>query len=96
MSIIAKEISSKFFDYNGRTKVFAAEVSDLPFHPIGSKIYDDACDVGFRMVSERTGEKLLFSLYHVDQNQEYEVQGWWFKAVSKTNLSELKVLVIND
>jgi hypothetical protein len=60
-----------------------------------SKVWNDSADVGFRMVSEKTGEKLIFTFDKLDKSAD-EVHGCWFKAFSKTHLKELKVLIIND
>jgi hypothetical protein len=103
MSIIARELSTKFFTFSKTSGNLVAEASDLPeqFNFLGP-IYDDAADAGFYLVSEKTGDKLLFSFTHGDLSPEGEVNGWWFSVVSsplsekKSNLKNIKLLIIND
>ena len=99
MAIIAREISTKHFIF--KDGCFIGEASELPnsFNPLGP-IYDDACDAGFYLVSEKTGEKLLFTFSHTDG--EEDVCGWNFKVnptvfvQNKPKLASLKLLIIND
>jgi hypothetical protein len=53
------------FSYNPQTHRFVAEMSDLgrTGTPIVSMVYDDACDVGFKMVGKT--RSVVFTL--VDQ-----------------------------
>lgn len=49
--------------------VGVSEVSSLPEHLV-SRVYDDACDVGFLVRSTRTGRTLLFT--HADRERDAE------------------------
>lgn len=84
--------SSKFFSYHKETNTLVAEHSDMNNAPILNRIYDDACDVGFKIRSERTGVEKLFYFTHVDKDGEGDVAGWNFEC----NDGEFKALVIND
>ncbi len=99
MSIIAKPISTKYFTFVKATGNFAGEISELP-QDIFEQIYDDACDVGFYLVSEKTGEKILYSLYYTQRNEENEVESWLFKPCrfdkKHMHLANMKVVVFND
>ena len=97
MRIIADKISTKFFSYDKENKTFSTEASDLPktFNP-ESQIYDDACDCGFTLVSEKTGTEALFGFDREDR-QEGELMGTWFEYCGiDDTLKGLKILVIND
>lgn len=76
-----------------------AEASDLGFR--GSRrIYDDACDVGVAVRSERTGQTVRF--YEKDQDvREGHVCGWWFEPIPEDVRrgrvpANARILIIND
>lgn len=52
-------ISTSLFHYEDG--LFTAEASDLPRDFRLGPIYDDACDVGFTLVSARTGKTRVFA-----------------------------------
>lgn len=75
-------------------------------NPVDGRVYDDACDVGFIIVSERTGSQVLFVLDKEDMNGD-DVAGWNYKAFAHRSLNayawkpighlgDLKALIIND
>lgn len=54
-------ISTNRFRYDPVENVFTAEASDLgPSFRLG-RIYDDACDQGFTLVSALTGREVVFA-----------------------------------
>jgi hypothetical protein len=53
-------VSSDHFTRTGNE--FVAEVSDFGSTNLFSRIYPDACDVGFAMQSTRTGKEAVFYL----------------------------------
>jgi hypothetical protein len=90
-------LSSSLFSYHGDTQTFTAEVSTLC---IGrgtdyGRVYDDACDYGFTIVSRRTGKEVVFAHDHDDRDREGDLAGEWFVAVTP-GYTHLKALVIND
>jgi hypothetical protein len=100
MAVIGKEINSKAFTYAKEQDSFVAEASDFgpcddttvpaPF----DRLYDDACDCGFVMVSERTGKKVVFALDETARDDEGEIKGWRFKPVTRGIKST--VVIFND
>lgn len=66
MAIIARKISTSRFTFHRETKTFVAEASDFSRMDLAGRVYDDAADAGFVMVSERTGQKIL-CLYSGDK-----------------------------
>ena len=97
MKIIANKISTKFFSYDKEDRTFTAEASSLPStFDFESQIYDDACDCGFILISENTGNEALFTWDREDR-QGGEIMGTWFKYCGNDNsLKSIKVLIIND
>jgi len=59
--------------------VGVADVSDLPEH-FYSRVYKDACDIGFYVRSERTGRFLLFTETARMEASEGELAGWVFTS----------------
>jgi hypothetical protein len=82
--------NSDKFSYNKDTHKFFTDVSDLD-GPLMGRVYDDACDVGFIMHSQRTGSNMLF-LYVGDVVDDGEVTAWKFESAS----GQYKSVVFND
>ena len=94
MAVIGPMLSASQFHYHRDTKTFTQELSSLGNAQPWGRLYDDACDEGFVLVSPWTQRKIPFYLASCDTNQEGEVHGWWFKSTDK--FSPFKVLIIND
>jgi len=65
------------------------------------QIYDDACDVGFEIKSEKTGNNVKFYMDQEFTDNEGDLQYWTFKPleveVNKTPaLRGMVVTVFND
>ena len=84
-------ISSTRFTFKGHT--FSAEASDLRGIRLG-RVYDDACDEGFTIVSEKTGKSAVFAAAGEIIHNE-ELGGWKFKCVTP-GLTHLKAVIFND
>lgn len=84
-------ISSSMFSF--KNNKFVAELSDLG-NPRLERVYDDAADCGFSIVSEKTGKSAVFAFDGYDYSGE-EVAGLLFKCVTP-GLKQLKALLIND
>lgn len=99
MSIICtKRFSSNRFTWNGHT--ISTEASDLQPLSAGSmfaRIYDDACDVGFQIVSERTSQVATFYLTDTQRDAEGDIQMWALRPIPETEraMPQLKGSVIN-
>lgn len=103
-TVIAKEIGSERFSFiaeEGETKKdFVAEASDLPGNYFHSRVWIDACDTGFLMVSKRTGNKVLFCLTEEKRDREGEVYAWEYLACVDFNYpliaEDIKCVIFND
>lgn len=93
MKLNIPELNSNLFDYNG-DGVFLAEASELPSNFI-ARVYDDACDVGFEMVSAKTGNKALFLLDDIVEDAEGDLLCWNLVCADK-KLGDLKAVIFND
>jgi hypothetical protein len=71
----------------------ASSLGDTPTRRFKDRVWSDACDEGFWMVSPRTGQRLLFvqvgPIWHSG-----ELVGWEFKAEGARNT--ITVAVYND
>jgi hypothetical protein len=103
------QVSSKSFDWFADRRIFIAEISELPSfyrpgHFRGSfqfeQVYPDACDVGFTMISDRTGEEVVFAMTSTDMNGD-EIAGWRFTPTRESvrrfpRCAGVSALIIND
>lgn len=71
--------------------VLAAEASDLP-DP--SRVYDDACDVGYTVISHRTGREVVYAQHETVRNAT-EVRYWIYMPVRHTD-PQIPVHIFND
>lgn len=93
-------LSTKDFTWNPKTKVFSAEASDFGQRKIAGRVFDDAMDVGFVLVSERTGTEVIFAQSGTDRDDEGELLGTYFSPIDRRGYSvpnpQYRVLIIND
>lgn len=101
--IIGARISSKYFMYKHLLGfgVFTADVSDFNgFNPL-SQIWNDLPNLGFVMVSEKTGAEVVFGLIEEVRDAENDITRWVFEPtfgdVSKNEkLRNVTVTIYND
>ena len=78
MRLTLVEHSSRQFSYSDKDKTFVSEASDLDNRHL-ERIYDDACDVGFAVKSEKTGNVVVFVMsgtFNTQTGDESELAGW--------------------
>lgn len=85
--------SSRFF-FNKETNTFVAEISELGRSFDLGRVYDDACDIGFTIISEKTGNPAVFALSNTNQS-EGGYDSWDFICVTP-GLKNLKAVIFND
>jgi hypothetical protein len=83
--------SSKFAFENG---VFSAEASELKDLKLG-RIYDDSCDMGFTIISEKTGNGVVFAQTEDTLDTEGDLISINFVSVTP-GMTNLKVVIFND
>lgn len=97
-------IRSSHFSWTGLQG--AVEHSSIRI-PIFNRIYDDACDAGFAVVSDKSGKIMIFVHSHTDFLGDEEEAGWYFSCIGELsrdgrkitrneNNSKFEILVIND
>lgn len=102
--ICSKRLSSRAFHYNPETKTFTAEISELSrggtADPFG-RVYDDAADEGFVIVSSKTGDEVTFVINGADRDSDGDIAGWVLVPINRKSgyrdcSKDFSVLVIND
>lgn len=86
-------ICSSKFSY--KSNIFTVEASDLGRAFRLGRVYDDACNEGFTVISKNTGKPAVFALYNHEEDREGELISWIFKCVTP-GLTDLKAVIYND
>jgi hypothetical protein len=104
MDIASTSFWSSEFEYNPKTRTLVQEISTLSqggSKQVFSRVYDDACDEGFKIVSKVTAHAVVYVVDGHDTNADNEIQGWRLVPTqdSVRRVPACKgthVLVIND
>ena len=84
------------FTFNSDSECFTTEASDTRGAHL-DQLWDDATDVGFVMVSAKTGKRLPFVFSYSETDREGEVTAWVFNAHTlERPLNRLIARVYND
>ncbi len=81
---------------------FTGDISDLGPNFRLQQVYADACDVGFVLVSARTGKELTMVQCDTISDSDGEVKGWGFEPTRKSirqigqHVAHLRVILYND
>jgi hypothetical protein len=92
MRLPIKTFSSSLFTWHGG--VGYAEISDLKgvvADSVMCRVFDDAIDVGFNVLSEKTGDTKLFTLVKADRDDDGDVTA--FRLESEDGI---KITIFND
>jgi len=89
-------ISTNMFHYHKDTRKFSQEASTLGpiFYVMFNRLFPDACDEGFELVSQRTGKVVKMYLADVEIDNERETLAWHFQPYQHDSFFEL--IVWND
>lgn len=79
--------SSKKFSYDSDTNAFTAWASTLDEgmkkHMFG-RIFNDACDEGMYIVSDKTGAEAGFAVDREERNDDNDITSWVLKPTDET------------
>lgn len=90
-------VSSDRFSYEPNHRSFVSERSDLAEYDLFRQIYDDLADVGFSMVSARTGETRIFFLEESEMDEDGDIRFWTFRMLKPDgNESDITCTIFND
>lgn len=93
MTLRPTPVSTGRFTYSKRTCTFSAEASDLP-QP--GRVFDDACDVGYTLVSERTGAEVVFAESGRETDSEGDLLWTEYEPVCPGSARRFKLRIFND
>lgn len=102
MIVAPNAVESKSFSYNPATRAFCAFASDFEpakFATFFSKAFDDAGDVGFKMISSKTGRAVLFTWSETVRDGDGDIRIWIFEVYNPKReeaLEGLTVHILND
>lgn len=94
MKIIGTRISTKYFTWDRERMMFVAEASDLKGFDLFSTVFDDACDEGFTLVSEKTGREITVTYHETIRDSDSDVLVEIYKPYKSP--FEFTVHVLND
>lgn len=96
-NVIGTRISSSKFTWVPKSKEFVAEASDLHGINLFSQVYNDACDEGFVLVSQKTGKEVPFTLARIQHDADRDIAFWKFTAATRDpKLAGVSVIIFND
>ena len=89
--------STDKFSYDDENRVFNAFASDLSRDWFMGPLFDDACDFGLWLKSEKTGKELAFNYLDKKVANNGEIQHWKLGTYdSKVPHSNFTMIVWND
>lgn len=95
-----KLLSTNRFTYDKYTKEFVAEISELGGDVFG-RVYPDACDLGFTLVSHVTGKETDWVVQELTRDPDGDILFWSLLPTSNSlranpQLAGVTVTVMND
>ena len=88
-------VSTERFNYNAASNTFSAEMSDLTGLHM-TRVYDDACDVGYTLVSVKTGREIVFAVEHEERDGEGELLWIDLRPANRSEWGAGTVRLYND
>lgn len=86
-----------------RWSTWASDLGPLRNGPRWGRVWNDACDEGFIMLSPETGREVIFTLAETHHDQDSDVTDWIFKPYThrmpadvKVHVERMNVIVWND
>lgn len=97
--MLGQHLSSQF-SYDRDTNTFTAWVAELGSYAF-KRLYEDACDEGFEIVSCKSGSVSTFYVETEHRDDDNDVTHWTLKPTTETLrkhplLKDTKVIVFND
>jgi hypothetical protein len=90
-------IHTSRLNYNAAERTFSEEASTIG---APGRVYDDACDVGYTLVSARTGREVVFAETFTRYDNEGDIVYWVYEPEPyQRRLGELagvRLIVFND
>jgi len=85
-------VSSSHFSF--KNNVFIAELSEVPVKHF-QRVFDDACDLGFTIISAKTGNHVVFAIDRYELDADDDLVAIHFKCVTP-KFKNLTAVLLND
>lgn len=87
--------------YDGRTKQFVTEASNLSRGNFLHRLYPDACDEGVTLYNPATNVSVDFYMYQSETSSEGELLSWYLLPTPESlrkvpKLNGVSILIFND
>lgn len=79
--------------YDSKKRRFVADASELT-KPLFDRVYADACDEGFTLISHKTGQEVKCAVYET-MMKDGDIVGWRLKPIHR-NGPQFDILIFND
>lgn len=90
MTVVCNQvINTRALHWDPHSRWFVGGASELP--PPG-QVWAEDYDVGYRLVSHRTGHEVVFCLANVRRDADGDIQVWIYRPVDTDVSMELHVL----
>jgi len=93
MKVIGPVHTKQMFSWNHETKTAVCEISDFGHSRVWGRLFDDACDEGFQIITN--GKAVAFYLSTTDTHNG-EITAWNFFSIYSPEWRGWKVVVFND
>jgi hypothetical protein len=100
--VIGSQINSTAFDWNPKSCEFVADIAELQYQGLdpAGRLYADSADLGFVMISAKTGETIEFMLHETQRNDGdvvyWEFKPTWADVFYNPKLRDVRAVVFND
>jgi len=86
--------SSVHFRYDKATRTFTTEASNLGPGTLFDRVWRDAADMGLTIISERTGNEMVFVIDRTVVDREGDTLQWVLRPAAADEL--LTLIIFND
>lgn len=92
MILRPQAVDTSRFTFVREENMLVAEASDLPEM---SRVWDDACDTGYTLVSHTTGNEYVYAVTHIE-TREGDLLYWDLTAAKASEDVGITVRIFND
>jgi hypothetical protein len=93
MNLHPTTISTNAFTYVAAERIFAGEASSLP---APSRVYDDACDTGYTLVSAKAGSEIIIAAHNDVRDNEGDLLYTDYRPIKRDWADRFTVRIFND
>lgn len=96
MDVIGPVVSAERFTWSRKNKTATAFISDFGRDVrVWGKLFSDACDEGFQIISPKSNKSVAFYLHDTEEN-DGEIKCWNFYSIYNRDMAGWRVVIFND